>query len=101
MDAFEYMVKVENFVHFLGCSFRNKKCWHFEFFTNQILSNYFSFLIKWYGSATAEITDRRAWKHNWNRFFDGKLVYILGKTAQDKVLNSYLRQVASSQVTSF
>ena len=29
-------LKVENFVHFWGCFFRNKKYWHFEFFMNQI-----------------------------------------------------------------
>ena len=28
--------KAEKFVHFWGCFFRNKKCWHFEFFMNQI-----------------------------------------------------------------
>ena len=32
---------------------------------------------------------------------DFKLVYILGKTVQDMVLDSYFRQIASSQVTSF
>ena len=32
--SFEY--KVENFVHFWGSFFTNKKCWHFEFFMNQI-----------------------------------------------------------------
>ena len=29
--------KAEKFVHFWGCFFRNKKCWHFEFFMNQIV----------------------------------------------------------------
>ena len=45
---FEYKVKSWKLCPFLGLLFRNKKCWHFEFFTNQILSNYFSFLIKWH-----------------------------------------------------
>ena len=31
---------------------------------------------------------------------DFKLAYILGKTVQDMVLDSYFRQIASSQVTS-
>ena len=33
--------------------------------------------------------------------FDCKLVYIVGKTVKDMVLDSYFRQIASSQVTSF
>ena len=48
-----------------------------------------------------ESMDRRTWKQNWKQTFDCKLVYILGKTVQDMVLDSYLRQIASSQVTSF
>ena len=32
---------------------------------------------------------------------DCKLVYILGKTVEDMVLESYFRQIASSQVKSF
>ena len=32
---------------------------------------------------------------------DCKLVYILGKTVQDMVLDSCFRQIASGQVTSF
>ena len=35
-DPLNIRLKVENFFHFGGCSFRNKKCWHFEFFMNQI-----------------------------------------------------------------
>ena len=54
-----------------------------------------------YGSATVEITARRTWKLNWKQSFDSKLVYILGKTDQGMVLDSYLRQIASSQLTSF
>ena len=30
-------VKSWKFVHFWCCFFRNKKCWHFEFFMNQIV----------------------------------------------------------------
>ena len=33
---FNIRLKVEKSVYFLDCSFRNKKCWHFEFFMNQI-----------------------------------------------------------------
>ena len=32
---------------------------------------------------------------------DCKLAYILGKTVQDMILDSYFPQIASSQVTSF
>ena len=35
-DPLNIRLKVENFFRFGGCSFRNKKCWHFEFFMNQI-----------------------------------------------------------------
>ena len=54
-----------------------------------------------YGSTIVEITGRRTWKQNWKQTFDCKLVYILQKTVQDMVLDSYLRQIASGQVTSF
>ena len=43
--------------------------------------------------------ESRTWKQNWKQAFDCKLVYILGKTVQDMVLDSYLRQIASGQVT--
>ena len=33
---FEYKVKSWKICPFLGLFFRNKKCWHFEFFMNQI-----------------------------------------------------------------
>ena len=39
--------------------------------------------------------------HNWKQIFKCKLVYILEKVVQDMVLDSYLRQIASGQVTSF
>ena len=48
-----------------------------------------------YGYTTDEITGRRTWKQNWTQAFDCKLVYIPGKTVQDMVLDSYLRQIAS------
>ena len=32
---------------------------------------------------------------------ESKLVYIVGKIVEDKVLDSYLRQIASGHVTSF
>ena len=35
-DPLNIRLKVGNFFRFGGCSFRNKKCWHFEFFMNQI-----------------------------------------------------------------
>ena len=54
-----------------------------------------------YDSNIVEITGRRTWQQNWKQPFDCKLVYILGKTVQDMVLDSYFRQIASSQVTSF
>ena len=54
-----------------------------------------------YESTIVEITGRRTWKQNWKQPFDCKLVYILGKTVQDMVLDSYLRQIASGRVTSF
>ena len=54
-----------------------------------------------YESNIVEITGRRTLQQNWKQTFDCKLVYILGKTAQDMVLDSYLQQIASSQVTSF
>ena len=52
-------------------------------------------------STNVEITGRRTWKQNWKQTFDFMLVYILGKIVQDMVLDSYLRQIASGQVTSF
>ena len=54
-----------------------------------------------YGSNIVEITGRRTWKQNWKQALDCKLVYIVGKTVQDMVLDGYLRQIASGQVTSF
>ena len=54
-----------------------------------------------YGSTIVEIKERRTWKQNWKQTFDCKLVYILGKTVQDMALDSYHRQMASGQVTSF
>ena len=35
-DPLNIREKVEIFIHFWGCFFRNKKCWHFEFSMNQI-----------------------------------------------------------------
>ena len=40
-------------------------------------------------SAIVEITGRQTWKQNWKQTFDCKLLYILGKTVQDMVLDSY------------
>ena len=37
----------------------------------------------------------------WAAGLDWKLVYILGKTVENIVLDSYFRQIASSQVTLF
>ena len=54
-----------------------------------------------YESATVEITGRRTWKQDWKQTLDCKLVHILGKIVQDMVLNSYLQQIASGQVTLF
>ena len=54
-----------------------------------------------YESTIVEITGRRTWKQNWKQAFDCKLVYILGKIVQDMVLDSYLRQAAYGQVSSF
>ena len=48
-----------------------------------------------YESTIVEITGRRTWKQNWKQPFDCKLVYILGKTVQDMVLDRFLRQIAS------
>ena len=64
--------------------------------------NNFSFLKNdIYGYTIDEITGRRTWKQNWKEAFDCKLVYILGKPVQDMVLDSYLQQIASGQVTPF
>ena len=89
--------KVEKFVRFWGCFFRNKKCWQFEFTWIKYFSNDFSFLIKWhmwiyYCGST--ITGCRTWKQNWKQTFDFKLVYSLGKTVQEMVLDIYLREIA-------
>ena len=46
------------------------------------------------GLLLVEITGRRTCMQT----FDCKLVYILGKTVQGMVLESYFRQIASSQV---
>ena len=54
-----------------------------------------------YESTIVEITGRRTWEENWKQAFDRKLVYILGKTVQDMVLDRYLRQTASGRVTPF
>ena len=55
-------------------------------------------------STIIEITGLQTWKQNWKQTFDCKLVYILEKTIQDMVLDSYLymlQQIASCQVKSF
>ena len=52
-----------------------------------------------YGSTIVEFTGRQTWKQNWKHTFDCKLVYTLGKTVQDMVLDSYVRQIAGGQVT--
>ena len=75
-------LKVEKCVHFLGCFFSKLKM-----------------LIFWIYNES--ITGRRTWKQNWNQTFDCKVVYILGKPVQDMVLDSCLRQIASSQVALF
>ena len=38
---------------------------------------------------------------NWKQAFGSKLVYILGTTVQDKVLDNYFQQIVSGQVSSF
>ena len=101
MAAFEY--KVKSWKHFRGCFFRSKK-------NADILNSHESSILVMishfskndiFGSTIFEITGRRTWKRNWKETFDCKLVYILGKTVQDMVLDSYLQQIASSQVTLF
>ena len=77
-----------------------KNIWIFHESNISVIISYFS-QNDIYGSATVEITARRTWKQNWKQSFDSKLVYILGKTDQGMVLDSYLRQIASSQLTSF
>ena len=74
---------------------------------------FFETWIKYFGSYFSFLIKGHLWVcYFWNyepsnlkaelkADFCCKLVYILGKTGQDIVLNSYLRQVASSQVTSF
>ena len=54
-----------------------------------------------YDSNIVEITGRRTWQQNWKQPFDCKLVYILGKTVQDMVLDRFLRQIASDVVLKF
>ena len=48
------------------------------------------------GLAIVEIADRRTWKQNWRQTFDCKFAL---QTVQDMVLDSYIRKIASSQVT--
>ena len=54
-----------------------------------------------YDSNIVEITGRRTWQQNWKQPFDCKLVYILGKTVQDMVLDRFLRQITSDFVLKF
>ena len=84
--------KIGKFVRFWGCFFRNKKCWYFGFSWIKYFGNDFSFLIKWH------IWVYYCWNYDFE--LESRLVYILGKTVQGMVLDSYLRQRASSQVTS-
>ena len=51
-------------------------------------------------STIVEVMGRRTWKQNWKQTLDCKLVYVLGKTVEDMVLDIYLRQIASSHVKS-
>ena len=69
-----------------------KKCWYFEFWWIKYFGNDFWFLITYMVLLLLKL---RAVG------LDFKLVYILEKTVQDMFLDSYFRQIASSQVTSF
>ena len=76
---FEYKVKSWKICPFSGLEIKNADILNFSWI--KYFGNDFSFLKK--------------------LPFDCKLVYILGKTVQDMVLDSYFRQIASGQVTSF
>ena len=54
-----------------------------------------------YESTIIGITGRQTWKQNWKQPFDCKLVYILGKTVQDMVLDRFFQQIASDAVLKF
>ena len=91
---YEYKVKSPQFWEFLWLLLRNKKCWHFEFFMNQLFQQRFLISHKITYMVLLLLKLRAVG-------LDYKLVYILGKTVQDMVLESYFRQIASSQGTSF
>ena len=101
--SFEYQVTSWKLSSFLGLLFQKSKMltvWSVHESNTTVIISHFS----WndiYGSTVVKITDRRTWKQNWKEPFDCKLVYILWKTVQDMVLESYVRQNSSSQVTSF
>ena len=60
-----------------------------NFYESNNVDNDFSFLIKLHiMGLLGEITGCRTWKQNWKQTFDSKLVYILGKTVQEMVLDS-------------
>ena len=87
LAPFNSKIKTADFFNILSVKFFGKgllflKIWHIR------------------ESTIVEVTGHRTWKQNWKQTFDCKLVYILGKTVQDMVLDSYLQQIASSQVTS-
>ena len=91
---FEYKVKSWKLCEFLGLFLRNTKCWHFEFFMNQIFRLLFLISHKIAYTVLLLLKLRTVG-------FDSKLVYILGKIVYDMVMDIYFRQTASSQVTSF
>ena len=87
---------------FLGLFFQKQKCWRFKFSWIKYFGNDFSFLIKW------RIWDYYCWNYGPSNLkgelktdFWLQIGIFLRKTVQDIVLDGYVRQIASSQVTSF
>ena len=100
---FEYKVKSWKMFPFLWLFFQKWKLLTFWIFHESSISVMISHFYKndIYESNIVEITGRRTWQQNWKQPFDYKLVYILGRTVQDMVLNRFLRQTASDVVLKF
>ena len=85
--SFEYKVKSLKIFGVVFPEVKNADILDFSWM--KYFCNDFSFHINdIYGSAIVKVKDRGTWKQNWKQTFDCKLVYILGKTVQDMVLDS-------------